>query len=325
MVISFAIVAAFVFTSGVRGVAWVSVLKDFLLLFAAIFIGIAVPYHYFGGIGPMFSALLQAKPEHLVMPGATKNLGHVWFVSTVLMTAFGFFMWPHYVGASFTAKSGNTLRRNAVIMPLYSITMPLMFIVGFTAILVLPGLANGDLSMLTIVRKTFPAWFLGTIGGAGALTAMVPAAILLLTAATLFIKNFCRPIFAPSMSDTRVARCAKATVLMITALALFFAIYSSSSLVSLLLLGYAGVAQFFPGVVLGLYSRRVTAAGIFAGLTAGVGIVAFLMLTKRDPFMGLNAGFIALCVNFAIAGVVSLVTASQPTGLDERLPKTVAY
>jgi SSS family solute:Na+ symporter len=325
MVISFAIVAAFVFTSGVRGVAWVSVLKDFLLLFAAIFIGIAVPYHYFGGIGPMFSALLQAKPEHLVMPGATKNLGHAWFVSTVLMTAFGFFMWPHYVGASFTAKSGNTLRRNAVIMPLYSITMPLMFIVGFTAILVLPGLANGDLSMLTIVRKTFPAWFLGTIGGAGALTAMVPAAILLLTAATLFIKNFCRPIFAPSMSDTRVASWAKATVLMITALALFFAIYSSSSLVSLLLLGYAGVAQFFPGVVLGLYSRRVTAAGIFAGLTAGVGIVAFLMLTKRDPFMGLNAGFIALCVNFAIAGVVSLVTASQPTGLDERLPKTVAY
>ena len=35
VVIAFAIVAAFVLTSGVRGVAWVSVLKDFLLLFAA--------------------------------------------------------------------------------------------------------------------------------------------------------------------------------------------------------------------------------------------------------------------------------------------------
>ena len=38
-----ALVAAFVFTSGVRAVAWVSVLKDLLLLFAAISIGIAVP------------------------------------------------------------------------------------------------------------------------------------------------------------------------------------------------------------------------------------------------------------------------------------------
>lgn len=323
MAIAFAIVAAFVFTSGVRGVAWVSVLKDFLLLFAALFIGIAIPYHYFGGIGSMFTALAHAKPEHLIMPGATQNLGHSWFVSTVLMTAFGFFMWPHYVGASFTAKTGDTLRRNAVIMPLYSIIMPLMFVVGFTAILVLPGLANGDLAMLMIVRKTFPAWFLGIIGGAGALTAMVPSAIQILTAATLFIKNFCRPLFAPSMTDPQVASRAKAMVLVITVLALFFAIYSSSSLVSLLLLGYAGVTQFFPGVVLGLYSKRVTQVGVFAGLAVGVAIVALLMLTKRDPYMGFNAGFIGLCANFAITGLVSLLTPAAPMQFDPLVPKPV--
>jgi len=97
MVISFVIVAAFVLTSGVRGAAWVSVLKDILLLFAAVFVGIAIPRHYFGGIGPMFTALTHARPEHLVMPGATKNLGHAWFVTTVLMTALAFFMWPPFI------------------------------------------------------------------------------------------------------------------------------------------------------------------------------------------------------------------------------------
>jgi len=307
MLISFAIVAAFVLSSGVRGVAWVSVLKDFLLLFAALFIGVAIPYHYFGGIGPMFAALVQAKQHHLVMPGSTKNLGHSWYVTSLLLTSFGFFMWPQYFAASFTAKSGNILRRNAVIMPLYSITMPLMFFVGFTALLILPGLKDGDLALLTLVRQTFPPWFLGVIGGAGALTAMVPAAIQLLTAAALFIKNFCRPLFAPSMTDTQVARWAKVTVLLLAALTLFFAIFTSVSLVALLLLGYAGVAQFFPGAVLGLYSKRVTGAGVFAGMAAGVGIVAFLMLSGRDPFMGWNAGFIGLCFNFAITAAVSLL------------------
>jgi solute:Na+ symporter, SSS family len=148
---------------------------------------------------------------------------------------------------------------------------------------------------------------------------MVPSAVLILTAATLFIKNFCRPMFASSMTDSQVAKLAKASVLLITGVALRFAIYSSSSLVSLLLIGYAGVAQFFPGVVLGLYSRRVTTAGVFAGLITGVAIAAFLMLTQRDPLMGINAGFIALCVNFAMTAVVSLLTPRQPSDMGERL------
>ena len=117
MIIGFALVAGFVFVSGVRGVAWVSVIKDLLLLFAALFVGIAVPYIYFGGIGPMFAAIAHAKPNHLVMPGSTNDLGHTWYVSAVLMTSFGFYMWPQFFAATFTARSGEILRRNAVIMP----------------------------------------------------------------------------------------------------------------------------------------------------------------------------------------------------------------
>jgi SSS family solute:Na+ symporter len=319
MIISFALVAAFVYSSGVRAVAWVSVLKDILLLLAAFTIGIGVPYHYFGGIGPMFTALVHAKPHHFVMPGSTSNLGHSWYISTVLLTSFGFYMWPHAFGSSYTAKSCNTLRRNAVFMSLYGITLPLIFFVGYAAILVVPGLKNGDLSLLTVVRKTYPAWFLGLIGGAGALTAMVPAAIQILTAATLFAKNLYRPIFQPDMTDAQVTRLAKVMVVVITVIALYFAITSAASIVSLLLLGYAGVTQFFPGVVLGLYSKRVTAAGVFAGLVVGVSAVAFLMLTRRDPFHGLNAGFCALCLNFLVTAIISAVTPVRADKLSEQL------
>jgi SSS family solute:Na+ symporter len=324
MIIGFALVAAFVFVSGVRGVAWVSVLKDFLLLLAAIFIGIAVPRIYFGGIGPMFAALVATKPSHLVMPGTTKDLGHAWYVSSVLMTSLGFYMWPQYFAASFTARSGRILRRNAVIMPLYAITMPLMFFVGLSAVMILPALSNGDLSLLAMVRKTFPAWFLGMVGGAGALTAMVPAAIQLLTGATLYAKNLFRPILAPGMTDQQVAKLAKIMVLVLTSGAVLLAIYSTVSLVSLFLLGLAGVAQLFPGVVLGLYSRRVTTSGVFAGMATGIAIAVFLILTGRDPYRGVNAGFIALCFNFAVTGVVSLLTAVRVAGFDEAIPGLAA-
>ena len=324
ILIAFAIVAGFVLSSGIRAVAWVSVLKDSLMLMAAFTIGIGVPYHYFGGIRPMFHALVQAKAQHLTMPGSTAHMGHTWFISTVLLTSLGFYMWPHAFGSVFSAKSGDTLRRNAVIMPLYSVTLPLLFFAGFACILIMPGLKNGDMALLSVVRQTFPPWFLGLVGGAGALTAMVPAAILILAAGTLFAKNFVRPLFAPSMSDDAVARLAKVMVVVVTALAMYFAIYSSTTLVGLLLFGYSGVTQFFPGVVLGLFWKRATAAGVSAGLVMGIGVGMLLFFTKHDPYMGLNAGFVALCLNFVVTTVVSLATAVKESVFQDEVTVAVA-
>jgi solute:Na+ symporter, SSS family len=303
------LLVAYVSVNGVRAVAWVSVVKDFLMLFAAIAIGIGIPFAYFGGIGAAFAALARARPEHLVMPGATTNLGHSWYISTVLLTSLGFYMWPHAFGATFTARSADTLRRNAVVLPIYSLTLSLMFFAGFAVVLILPHLRDGDLGLLTVASRTFPPWLLGVIGGAGALTAMVPASILLLTAATLFAKNLYRPFVAPAMSDDSVARLARAMVVLLGATSLGLAIHGASTLVSLLLTGYAMVTQCFPGVVLGLYWQRVTGTGVFIGMIVGVLTAVLLMSTHLDPIIGLNAGFVALCINFVVTIVASLATA----------------
>jgi len=312
MVIAVMLLSGFVFVSGIRAVAWVSVPKDILMVLASVTIGIAIPGIYFGGVGRMFSALARAHPTHLVMPGSTANLGHSWYISSVLLSALGLSMWPQNFGATFTARSAETIRRNCIVMPMYNLSLAFIFFAGFTAYLVIPGLANGDLSMLTLVRKTFPAWMLGLLGGAGALTAMVPAAVHILTASTLFSKNLWRPMFAPEMTDDQVAKLARAVVVALGLVSLIVAIYSSITLVSLLLLGYAGVTQFFPGVVLGIFWKRVTMPGVFGGLIAGVACAAVLILSNHDPFQGINAGFLAVCLNFAIVVLVSAATRSRP-------------
>ena len=137
---------------------------------------------------------------------------------------------------------------------------------------------------------------------------MVPASIFLLAAATLFAKNFNRPLFAPSMTDDQVAILARGTIVVLSVISLYFAVYSSTTLVSLLLLGYAGVTQFLPGVVLGLSWKRVTTPAVFVGMVAGVAAVAFLILSDRDPFFGWSAGFVALCLDVGVKTVLSLLT-----------------
>jgi SSS family solute:Na+ symporter len=312
MVISVALLSGFVLAGGIRAVAWVSVLKDALMLIAAVVIGLGIPFVYFGGVGPMFTALAHLHPAHLTMPGATANLGHTWYITTVLLTSMGAYMWPQGFASSFTARSADTLRRNAALMPVYTLTLAFILFAGFGAVLAVPGLKSGDLALLT----AFPPWLLGLIGGAGALTAMVPAAILVLTAATLFAKNLWRPVFAPSMSDDAVARLARGMVIVLSLMSLWLAVFSSPTLVSLLLLGYAGVTQFFPGVVLGLYWNRACTAGVFAGLLAGITLAMFLILSGRDPFFGWSAGFLALCANFLITVTVSLLMPNHAPPFD---------
>jgi Na+/proline symporter len=64
-----------------------------------------------------------------------------------------------------------------------------------------------------------------------------------------FAKNLFRPIFAPAMTDDQVVKLARVMVVVLGLISLLLAIYKSATLVGLLLTGYAGVTQFFPGVV----------------------------------------------------------------------------
>ncbi len=314
--IAVCIIAGFVFAGGMRAVAWVSVVKDFLMIVAALSIGVYVPYHFFGGVSPLFHQLAAAHPGHLTMPGATRTMGHSWFISTVMLSACGFYMWPHTFATAFTARSSETLRRNAIVTPLYTLSLAFILIAGFAAVLLIPNLSNPDMSMLLLARKAFPAWFLGIIGGAGALTAMVPAAIIILIASTLFAKNVYRPLVAPQATEKGIAGLAKVMVLILAGVSFYLALHSSATLVALLLVGYAGVTQFFPGVVFGLFWPRVTTAGVATGLVAGLVSVAVLMLSHRDPFHGVNAGFFSLVLNACFTWVVSLLTKPQPNPLE---------
>lgn len=306
--ISFLLTCLFVYTSGIRGAAWVSIIKDIMMIVAVGVVGIGVPSIYFGGFGKMFKALIAQKPHHLVLPGSTAQMDLLWVMSTVLLTGLGFYMWPHIFSAAFSAKSAKTMKRNAIVMPFYQIPVLFVFMVGFTALLVIPDLKNGDLAFLALVNKTYPSWFMGFVGAAGAVTAMVPSSVLVLFASTLLAKNVYQAGFNPRASEDRVMRLSRFLVLVITTCALIFALFFPSALVNLLLMGYDGVTQFFPGVVFGLFWKRVTRIGVLSGLVAGISIVALLVLGRHDPFLGMNAGFVALVVNVVFTLGVSFLT-----------------
>ena len=140
-----AVVTAYVMVSGVRGSAWTAALKDGAILAVVVFLGIYLPIHYYGGFGAMFAAIDQAKPGFLALPARGESMA--WFNSTVVLTALGFYMWPHTFGSLYTASDEDVFRQNAVILPLYQLILLFVFFVGFAAILQVPGLKGPEIDL----------------------------------------------------------------------------------------------------------------------------------------------------------------------------------
>ena len=312
------VVTAYVMVSGVHGSAWTSVVKDIMILAVVVFLGIYLPVHYYGGLQPMFAAIDAARPGHLTLPAHGQSI--IWFDSTVLLTALGFYAWPHAMGAVYTARHERVFRRNAVFMPLYQLILVFAFLVGFAAILQVPGLTGGDidLSLFRLSLKTFDPWFVGVIGAAGLLTALVPGSMILMTAATLLANNIIRPAM-PDLAERQVATVARALVPVVALVSVYFTLRGGATIVALLLMGYSFVTQLFPVLVASLLARNpVTTAGAFAGIIVGVGAVLVLTLTNATiaslfPFLpvalqDLNIGIVALVLNLVALVAVSALT-----------------
>ncbi len=313
-----AVVTAYVVVSGVRGSAWTAVVKDITILAVVLFLGIYLPLHLYGGIGAMFDAIAQARPGFLVFRATGQSVW--WFVSTVLLTALGFFMWPHSFAACYTARDGRVFRKNAIMLPLYQLILLFVYFVGFAAVLRVPGLKGSDtnLALFKLVTQQLPPWVTGIVGAAGILTALVPGSLIAMTAATLFARNIYGAA-RPQAGDDEIVTLAKWLVVAVMLVAVYFTLAGSSTIVTLLLVGYSFVTQMFPALIASLLPRsRATKEGAFAGVLVGVAVAAWLTFTHATlgtllPFLpqwvkDLNVGIVALVLNVVVLVVVSAAT-----------------
>jgi SSS family solute:Na+ symporter len=307
--IAFIVLALFVFSAGLRGTAWASVIKDVLVLSAVIFAGVAIPVHFFGSPSAMIQRMLDTHPQMLVLPLGSAYHGTIWFVSTVLLSAIGFYMGPQSFNAVYSARSADTLRRNAMLLPFYQCFLCLMIFAGLSAALISPGLKgpNVDQSFLLVVARYYPPWILGLVASAGALAALIPASALLLAGASVITKNVAADAFGIATDARSQTQLTRVLVLIVAVLALGVWFVGGKTVVELLLLYYNGISQFTPGVVATFVSRRVTAWSVGAGIAAGLAVAVPLAALNINP-LGLNPGFVGLLANVIVLVAVSLAT-----------------
>lgn len=330
--LSFAVTTAFVTVSGLRGSAWVSVLKDILVIATLGFLAVYVPWHYFGGYGPFLHRIVAEKPQWLTFPGhASGGLGQVWFLTTTVVNSLTVVIFPTTVAGYLGARNAGALRRNAMYLPFYNVLLFVPVLLGMAALFVVPHLsgAGSNLAVFKLVVDSLPAWAVGLIGVAAALSSIVPMAVFMLVIGTMWGRSVLGAFARGSAGATGAAEggergavpgsrqklFSQLVVVVAGALALLLTYTAPDTLVRLSLISYEGMAQLVPMLLLGLVWRRLTVHAAVSGLVVGFALVCVLVFGGHDPVRGVNAGLVGLVVNLAVALVVTWL---GPRAKDER-------
>jgi SSS family solute:Na+ symporter len=364
LIIAFVVLAAYTYTAGLRAPAVIAVVKD-LLIYIAVIVAIVWLPAQFGGWTSIFHAAetkmatvspATGKPIGSVIPGAA-SFNAYWTLA--LGSAMALFMYPHSITGVLSTKSRNTIRRNAVVLPIYSLMLGFLALLGYVAIkagtkpIDLNGAVNPQLVVPQLFIDNFPAWFAGVALAAIAVGALVPAAIMSIAASNLFTRNIYRDLFKPDATPAQEAKVSKFVSLLVKFGALLFVIFmDQSAAINMQLLGGVWILQTFPAIVAGLYTRWFHrwalligwAVGILYGTMAAYGVInpvthahfggsiAPIPFTNVPVYIAVTA----FVINAIVSVVLTLIfralkvpdghdrTTAPDYGADQHDPKVVA-
>ncbi len=346
LLIAFAVLAAYTYSSGLRAPAMIAFVKDGLI-YLVILVAILYLPGKVGGWENIFSSAQEKmattnpvtnKPTGAFIP----TTAQLWpYATLALGSAMALFMYPHSITAVLSSRSRNVIRRNASILPAYSFLLGLLALLGFIAIAAgtkpigLDGKPNAQLVVPQLFEDQFPSWFAGIAFAAIAIGALVPAAIMSIAAANLFTRNIYRDFIRPNATHAQEARVSKlvSLVVKIGALAFVFTLDKTLAL-NFQLLGGVWILQTFPAIVFGLYTRWFHRWALLGGWAVAMVYGTITAYQQINPATGKHfgssvgpidiigkAGYIALTafvINVVVAAVLTLVlnAAKAPRGED---------
>ncbi len=326
LLIAFVILAAFTYTSGLRGATLTAVFKDFLIWITVIVVIIAVPISI-GGFGNAFK---EVKENYVTVPDSLVPS----YATLVLGSALALYLYPHAVNGVLSAESAQKLRKSTALLPLYGVGLAILALMGILVYGVpqamnflsgFPESTRGILVVPSLILYTMPGWFSGVallgifIGG------LVPAAIMAMAQANLLTRNIIKEI-KPNLSASSEIKITKisSTIFKFVALGFVFTVPATYA-ISLQLLGGILIAQILPAVFFGLYVKSLRKLPLIVGLLVGIvsGIYMVAVANNFGPlssslfktaFGPLYIAVIALAFNLAISfGGSAILNKSRPS------------
>jgi SSS family solute:Na+ symporter len=334
LIVAFVILAVYTYNSGLRAPALIAFVKD-ILIYLTIIVAVIVIPSKIGGWGHIFDAagaqFTKAGSGGLLVAPA----GQWQYATLALGSALALFLYPHSVTGVLAANNRDVLKRNMSALPIYSLALGFIALLGFMAIaagtkpITTDGKADGNTIVPVLFQTQFPHWFAGVAFAAVGIGALVPAAIMSIAAANLFTRNIYKEYVRKDATPAEEAKVAKIASLVVKLGAVAAIIFIDPQFsIDLQLIGGVIILQTLPSVALGLYTRWLHRGGLVAGWVGGMAAGLWMLYeipnakTKAAHFGGsafplsklgfdtkttVYVGVLALLVNLVVAVVVTAI------------------
>ena len=327
IVAAFVILALYTYSSGLRAPALIAFVKDIMIYVVVLSAVVIVPAKL-GGYGAVFSAANDAFATKGGATGLTLKPGQFLpYATLALGSALAAFMYPHTLTGVFAAKSADTIRKNAILLPAYTLLLGLIALLGYMAYAAHIHVSSPNDVVPVLFKTLFSSWFAGFAFAAIAIGALVPAAVMSIGAANLFARNVWKSYLDPGISHAGEALVAKITSLIVKVGALAFTLFLPVQYaLDLQLLGGLWILQTFPTLISSLYTRWFRAEALLLGWAAGIawgswtawsnGLKPIATIVVGDLSYSFYVGLGALILNVAVALAATFLIGLVSTRLD---------
>src|SRR6202521_5543720 len=271
IVAAFIILALYTYSSGLRAPALIACVKD-IMIYIVVLVAVVIVPAKLGGYAAVFSAASDAFTAKGGATGLTLKPAQMLPYATLAFgSALAAFMYPHTLTGIFASKSADTIRKNAILLPAYTLLLGLIALLGYMAYAANIKVSSPNDVVPVLFQTLFPSWFAGFAFAAIAIGALVPAAVMSIGAANLFTRNFWKAYVDPQVTAAGEAAVAKIASLAVKAGALLVILYLPTQFaLDLQLLGGLWILQTLPALIFGLFTRWFSAPALLAGWAVGL-------------------------------------------------------
>jgi sodium/proline symporter len=310
VIVGSVIIIGYTFVGGYKAVSYTDVVQGGLMLLGLILVPAAAIYAS-GGWGGVTTALDLHDPDFLNMFSRAGD-GIPGWVAIISFMAIGlpFLGVPQMLVRYMSARDDGEIRKARVM----SIAVMIIYLggaitAGIAGRALFPGLENHESIFPTLSNNLFPSIISGLLLVVVLSAIMSTVDSLLLLSSSAIVRDLMQKMLGSSKTDHQLAGLGKIVTVIIGVIGMAFAIPEAQFIFWFVLFAWSGLGAAFGPVMLGLlYYKKITRAGVIAGMLGGFLTSVIWVVVFKETNYNLYEAIPGFSVGFLLTWGVSWLT-----------------